>query len=238
MTIAICDDEKPICEQVEKLVKKQMPDCNTELFASGEALLKETNVFDIIFLDIQMDDINGIQAARMLRNKKEEALLIFITGLKEYVFEAFDVSAFHYLLKPIEEKKFAEVFAKAVSEAEKKRGLTEEPFFMKSNGKTIILNRNHILYVESQNRMVNFHTTNECLELYSDMRDLEQQLGRNFYRCHRGYIVNMGHIAEYEKDRISLTNGETIVLSRRKYKEFVKVYMDYLKKGGALLGSF
>ena len=234
MTIAICDDEKPICEQVEKLVKKQMPDCNTELFASGEALLKETNVFDIIFLDIQMDDINGIQAARMLRNKKEEALLIFITGLKEYVFEAFDVSAFHYLLKPIEEKKFAEVFAKAVSEAEKKRGLTEEPFFMKSNGKTIILNRNHILYVESQNRMVNFHTTNECLELYSDMRDLEQQLGRNFYRCHRGYIVNMGHIAEYEKDRISLTIG----LSRRKYKEFVKVYMDYLKKGGALLGSF
>ncbi len=238
MTIAICDDEKPICEQVEKLVKKQMPDCNTELFASGEALLKETNVFDIIFLDIQMDDINGIQAARMLRNKKEEALLIFITGLKEYVFEAFDVSAFHYLLKPIEEKKFAEVFAKAVSEAEKKRGLTEEPFFMKSNGKTIILNRNHILYVESQNRMVNFHTTNKCLELYSDMRDLEQQLGRNFYRCHRGYIVNMGHIAEYEKDRISLTNGETIGLSRRKYKEFVKVYMDYLKKGGALLESF
>lgn len=238
MTIAICDDEKPICEQVEKLVKKQMPDCNTELFASGEALLKETNVFDIIFLDIQMDDINGIQAARMLRNKKEEALLIFITGLKEYVFEAFDVSAFHYLLKPIEEKKFAEVFAKAVSEAEKKRGLTEEPFFMKSNGKTIILNRNHILYVESQNRMVNFHTTNKCLELYSDMRDLEQQLGRNFYRCHRGYIVNMGHIAEYEKDRIALTNGETIGLSRRKYKEFVKVYMDYLKKGGALLESF
>ena len=52
----------------------------------------------------------------------------------------------------------------------------------------IILSRNHILYVESQNRMVNFHTANECLELYSDMRDLEQQLGRNFYRCHRGYI--------------------------------------------------
>lgn len=238
MTIAICDDEKTICEQVEKLVKKQMPDCHTELFASGEALLKETKVFDIIFLDIQMDGINGIQAARTLRNKNEEALLIFITGLKEYVFQSFDVSAFHYLLKPIEEKKFEEVFAKAVAKAEKKRGLAEEPFFIKLNGKTIILNRNHILYVESQNRMVNFHTTNECLETYSDMRDLEQQLGRNFYRCHRGYIVNMGHIAEYGKDSISLTNGETICLSRRKYKEFVKVYMDYLRKGGVLLESF
>ena len=67
-----------------------------------------------------MDGINGIQAARMLWNKKEKALLIFITGLKEYVFESFDVSAFHYLLKPLEEKKSAEVFARAAAEAEKK----------------------------------------------------------------------------------------------------------------------
>ncbi len=72
MTIAICDDEKIICEQIGKLVKKQIPDCNIELFASGETLLKETKIFDIIFLDIQMDGINGIQTARMLRNKKEK----------------------------------------------------------------------------------------------------------------------------------------------------------------------
>lgn len=76
------------------------------------------------------------------------------------------------------------------------------------------------------------------MELYFDMRDLEQQLGRNFYRCHRRYIVNIGHITEYEKDSISLTNGEIICLSRRKYKEFVKVYMDYLRKRGGLLESF
>ena len=238
MYIAVVDDEKVIREDICKLIEKQRPESRVEAFSTGEELLASQGRFDIVFLDIQMDGINGIQTARMLRNKKEEALLIFITGLKEYVFESFDVSAFHYLLKPIEEKKFAEIFARAVAAAEKKRGLAEEPFFIKSNGKTIILSRNHILYVESQNRMVNFHTANECLELYSDMRDLEQQLGRNFYRCHRGYIVNMGHIAEFGKDRIALTNGETICLSRRKYKEFVKVYMDYLRKGGALLESF
>ena len=72
MTIAICDDEKIICEQIGKLVKKQIPDCDIELFASGETLLKETKIFDIIFLDIQMDGINRIQTARMLRNKKEK----------------------------------------------------------------------------------------------------------------------------------------------------------------------
>lgn len=104
MTIAICDDEKIICSQVEKLVKNQEPNCDIKLFDSGEELLKEQGKFDIIFLDIQMDGINGIETARILRNKKEETILIFITGIKEYVFEAFDVSAFHYLLKPIEEK--------------------------------------------------------------------------------------------------------------------------------------
>lgn len=82
MTIAICDDEKTICKQVEKLVKKQIPDCNIELFASGETLLKETKIFDIIFLDIQMDGINGMQTARMLRNKKRRSLVDFYYGLE------------------------------------------------------------------------------------------------------------------------------------------------------------
>ena len=241
MNIAICDDEKILCEQLEELLTKQAAACkidSIDAYDTGSALLAAKRHYDIIFLDIQMEGMNGIETARTIRERKDDAVLIFVTGLKDYVFDAFDVAAFHYLLKPIEEKKFAEIFARAVAAAEKKRGLAEEPFFIKSNGKTIILSRNHILYVESQNRMVNFHTANECLELYSDMRDLEQQLGRNFYRCHRGYIVNLGHIAEYGRDRIALTNGETICLSRRKYKEFVKVYMDYLRKGGALLESF
>ncbi len=243
MRIAICDDEKVICDQIEKLVKRQEPDCDTELFVSGEELLREKKNFDLIFLDIQMEGINGIEVAKTLRNKKEEAILIFITGIKEYVFEAFDVSAFHYLLKPIEETKFIEVFARAVAEFEKKDELEkkkereEESFVIKAKGRTIILNRNDILYIESQNRMVNFHTTKEILELYFDMGNLETRLGKNFYRCHRGYIVNMGYITEYGKDRISLTNGETIYLSRRKYKEFVRTYMDYLRNGGMLLES-
>ena len=106
MTIGICDDEKAICEQIEKLIKKEEPNCDTEQFTSGRELLKKKKDFDVIFLDIQMDGINGIEVARTLKDQKEKAILIFITGTKEYVFEAFDVSAFHYLLKPIEEKKF------------------------------------------------------------------------------------------------------------------------------------
>ena len=85
-----------------------------------------------------------METARRLRNQKEEVILIFISGFKEYVFEAFDVSAFHYLLKPIEEIKFMEIFAKAVAELEKKKN-SEEAFLIKSKGRTILVDKKTIL---------------------------------------------------------------------------------------------
>lgn len=182
MKIAICDDEKIICDQIEKLVKRQAPDCDTMLFGSGEELLRADNIFDILFLDIQMEGINGIEAAKILRDKKKVSILIFITGIKEYVFDAFDVSAFHYLLKLVEEKKFSEVFARALTKVRRKKEQEEVSFFVKSKGRTVVLDRNDILYIESQNRMVYIYTTKEILKLYLDMRDLERQLGK-----HLGY---------------------------------------------------
>ncbi len=101
MDIAVVDDEKAIRQQIYSFIKKKKPDFRVSVFASGEELLADGRRFDIIFLDIQMDGIGGIEAARTLRKQDEDVILIFITGMKEYVFEAFDVSAFHYLIKPI-----------------------------------------------------------------------------------------------------------------------------------------
>ncbi len=109
MEVAIVDDEKVIREQIKKLAVKYEPDCNVKYYETGEELLAEGKKFDVLFLDIQMEGMNGIDTARALREKQEDMVVIFITGVKEYVFEAFDVSAFHYLLKPVEEKKFSEV---------------------------------------------------------------------------------------------------------------------------------
>ena len=100
--IAIVDDEKVIREQIKKLVEKKQIDCEIDTYGTGEDLLKADSVYDIIFLDIQMDGMNGIDTARALRQKADNTVLIFITGVKEYVFDAFDVAAFHYLIKPIE----------------------------------------------------------------------------------------------------------------------------------------
>ena len=117
MDIAVVDDEKVIREQLREMIENQKPDCNAACFSSGEELLAAAKPFDIIFLDIQMDGMNGIEAAKEVRETNTDTVLIFITGIKEYVFEALDIYAFHYLLKPVTKQKFTEVFEEALKEA-------------------------------------------------------------------------------------------------------------------------
>lgn len=232
MNIAIVDDEKVIREQIKNMIENKFPGYQTDTFSTGKELLAIEKDYDVIFLDIQMDGINGMDTARKLREQQKESLLIFITGMKEYVFEAFEVNAFHYLLKPVEEKKFEEVLKRAIREIEKQRKKGEKHLFIKTRVKSITLNQSSILYIENRAKKVEIHTTEEVVEMYASMRDLEKQLSDSFYRCHRGYLVNMAYITEYSNDNITLSNGEDIFLSKEKYKEFVKVYMRYLRNGG------
>lgn len=232
MNIAICDDEKIVRQQIKGLIEKQKADCNLELYETGEELLAAGKHFDVVFLDIQMEGINGIDTARALREQNEETVLIFITGIKEYVFDAFDVAAFHYLLKPIEENKFMEVFDRAVKEAEKRKEKGQKQLFIKTRQRNITLEQKNILYIENRGRKAEIHTVDETIEIYAAMIELEKQLGGEFYRCHRGYLVNMAYITEYSNDSIRLSDGESIYLAKEKYNEFVKEYMRYLRNGG------
>lgn len=232
MNIAICDDEKIVRQQIKGLIEKQKADCNLELYGTGEELIAAGKHFDVVFLDIQMEGMNGIDTARTLREQSEETVLIFITGIKEYVFDAFDVAAFHYLLKPIEENKFMEVFDRAVKEAGKRKEKGQKQLFIKTRQRNITLEQKNILYIENRGRKAEIHTVDETIEIYAAMIELEKQLGGEFYRCHRGYLVNMAYITEYSNDSIRLSDGESIYLAKEKYNEFVKEYMRYLRNGG------
>lgn len=234
MNIAVVDDEETIRQQIYSFIKKSKPDFRVGSFATGEEMLAAGKYFDIIFLDIQMEGMGGIEAARILRRQDEDAILIFITGIKEYVFEAFDVSAFHYLVKPIEEKKFMEVLGRAVAEVGKRKGQREQQIFIRTKNQGYTLRLDSILYIESRAKKVEIHITDteEVIEAYATMDELEGQLGGSFYRCHRGYLVNMAHIVRYDNDSILLSGGEKVYLTRKKHGEFVKAYMWYLQNGG------
>lgn len=236
LKIAICDDEKAIREQIQELLEKEVPGVCPELYETGDSLLLAEKQFDLIFLDIQMEGTDGIAAARKLRERcelegGEDTILIFITGIREYVFEAFDVAAFHYLLKPISEDKFREVLCRAIKELEKRKNKRRQPVFIKTRNRSFTLDADNILYVESRGKKVEIHTKGESIEVYVSMNEMEGQLGEEFYRCHRGYLVNMAYVAEYDSESITLHNGERVYLAKEKYGKFVKAYMRYLRNG-------
>jgi len=146
LEIAVVDDEKAIREHICALIEEQKPGSHIEAYATGGELLASGKRFDIVFLDIQMDGMNGIEAARKLRERQEDTVLIFITGIKEYVFDALDLYAFHYLLKPVDEGKFAEVLQRAAGEAKKKK--EKKCLFIRTRNLT--LDQSDILYIESR----------------------------------------------------------------------------------------
>ena len=230
--IAVCDDEPVFVEEISGRIKKYVPNAEIQGFFSGKELLSQETVFDIYFLDIQMEKMNGVETAKKLRELSEESVIVFITGAKKYVFDAFDVAALHYLIKPVDDKKLQEVIERAKKEIEKNRDSRCRQILIKTRNKNITLNVSDILYFENEMRKIAVHTVRGKISFYGVMADMEREAGEGFCRCHRGYLVNLSYVAEYDTENIMLTNGEKIYLSKDRYHDFVKQYMRYLRNGG------
>ena len=237
MRIAVCDDETEIRDMLRDRICKFCPEADIETFQSGETLLEGKNQPDILFLDIRLPDMDGMEAARKLRRKNKRMILIFVTAVEEYVFQAFDVGAFHYLLTPVSEEKLQAVLAKAVEqyrEAEADRTVKEEKsIVIKSGGMSSKISLSEIMYAEVYNRKIILHKADGDVEYYGRLSELEKMAGEDFYRPHRAYLIHFKYVVKYDASMIWLEQG-TALLSKQKYPEFVKSYLRYNKrKGGA-----
>ena len=236
MNIAVCDDDINISKQLSDLIKKQYRDAKISCFNGSEDLISCEDSFDIYFLDIEMGDISGIELARHIREMQEypgnRSIIIFVTAYREYMEEAFDVNAFHYLVKPIKESKFSDVFQRALKEVRSSDEQRNKYVIIKDgdNRKKILFSE--IQYIESNDRKVIFHTDDGLAETYARMYDLEKELGDTFFRCHRCYLVNFEKITAYSVNNIHVLNGDSIILAEKKYMDFVKAYLRYAKNGG------
>ena len=236
MRIAVCDDDRAIREELFRLIQKQVPEVDIMEYQSGEELINTRGNFNIYFLDIEMGEVSGMDIARSIReqeeNGRQRSIIIFVTGYREYMEAAFDVNAFHYLIKPVDTEKFSEVFKRAWKEAAVFYEQEKKYIIVKSSGTQQKILLKNIYYIESGNKKVIFHTTNGTLEVYGKMEELEKGLGNTFYRCHRCYLVNMEKISAYSADNIQVINGDNLLLARKKYSDFIKIYMRYVKNGG------
>ena len=238
LNVAICDDEKNIRTYLLSLIKKQGTECEITEYASADEYLSECREHDLLFLDIEMnmDDAtekDGMWLAKQLRNREltKQPIIIFVTGYEKYVFDAFDVGAFQYLLKPIDEERFSEVFTRAVSqvfaEAEQKKKVLIVPF---ANDKRAIP-LTDIYYMESQGHKIVLKLKNEKLEYYAKIGELEKELKGQFYRIHKGYLIHLAHVERYSKTEVTMANGDKLSISKYKYDAFVKAYMEYISEG-------
>ena len=231
MKVAICDDEVRGRERIRTLLEKEFSQAQTQEFDSGTKLIESVEEGyrpDIVMLDIAMEGMDGMETARHLK-ELTDALLIFVTGVKEQVFQAFDVGAFHYLMKPIDQDKMTDVLKRAVQEVEKKN-TSPRYLLVKAEGSHYKIPVEDILYVENSGRKVILHTKTGCLEYYERMNHLAEILGEGFYRCHRGYLVALSAISGYDHESITVGQGDKIYLAKQKYGEFVKIYCKYLKE--------
>jgi len=235
MRIAICDDEKNIRELIANKVRKQYPEADIVFFSSGEEFLLSDEHIDILFLDIQMEGRNGMEIAKELRKKDKSVILIFVTAVEEYVFQAFDVGAFNYIVKPIDDVKFLDVLRRAVDELSSQSmdvNESEEKHLMINNGGVHIkVMIEDIVYAEVFNRKVVIHKLNDKIEYYGKMSDLEAVAGDSFFRPHRAYLVNFKYVEKYDATTIYLEKG-TALMAKQKFPEFVKKYMKYIQRRG------
>ena len=231
--IAICDDETVMCEKlkltVSSILEKWNEECRIVCFTSAAGLLWGSLDYDLLFLDIRMPGIDGMKAAEGLRERGFSGELIFVTAFSEYMPEAFEVEAFNYLLKPLEPERFCRVFEDACREVKRLESAGGGQLFFQTKTRSFVVQKDEILYVESLRRKVEIHTQRENIIVYATMKVLAERLGEEFFRCHRGYLVNLAYVAEYGTGTIQLQNGETVYLAREKYTEFVKAYTRYLK---------
>lgn len=229
MRIAICDDELKMREMLAAKVRRHCPEADIVLLQSGRELLSLNPQPEILFLDIQMPGMDGMEAARAFRQKNKSAVLIFITALAEYVFQAFDVGAFHYLVKPFSDEKFAEVFGAAQVQCRRTCALPageERYIWVKRQGIRTKVFLDDIQYAEVYNRKIILHRLDGDVEYYGKMSELEKAAGEDFFRSHRAYLVNFKHVVKYDAAAIRLERG-TALMAKPKFPEFVKQYMKY-----------
>ena len=225
--IAICDDEQNQIEYITSIVTSwsnhKGHSCEIRTFASAEAFLfeyEEDKAYDILLLDVEMKNMNGIELAKRIRKDNNRAEIIFITSHFEFVGEGYEVDALHYLIKPISLEKLTQVLTKATEK------LSVEPLsvVISSDGETVKLYESDIRYVESFLHYIVIHTKDKEYKIKENMSVFEKRVSDDFYRIHRSYLVSLKHITRISRTSVNIGNTE-LPLSRGKYDDINRAFI-------------
>ncbi len=233
MKIAICDDEPIYIETTSRLLQKWAGEHGIEMqiftYDNGDDLIAAhtEECMDLILLDVIMPLLNGIDTAAELRANGQDVPIIFLTSSREFAVESYEVKAFHYLLKPIDEIRLFAV----MDEYRKQFCKTKETFTAQTVTGFYKMTIEEVACLEAQNKLVLVTFSNgtqitirepfyKCEEIF--------HMDRGFIKCHRSYIVNLMFVEQFTKTEVTLQNGMVIPISRNNYAAFKEVYFRYM----------
>ncbi len=229
MIVAVCDDEelfrKDMTELLVEYKKARRLPLDIVEFSSGTELLEYEYPCDIVLLDYDMPGIDGMQTARALREKKSLCCIIFATAYSEYVFDAYEVNTYRYLVKPITHEKLAPVIDSYIRERK-----MLAPITLYVDGEQLTVSSESIIYLEADGRSCTVRTDKKALHSSKTLMQLDELLPRHcFYRTHKSYTVNFYYISAIKENTVILTNGERVLISRKRAGDFKKAYKEFVK---------
>lgn len=218
---AVCDDDEKYIRYLAELAAQWAAQAGAqvelEAFPSAEAFLfryQERRDFDVLLLDIEMSGMDGVALARAVRREDDDVQIVFITGYTDYIAEGYEVSALHYLTKPVDEGKFFQVLSRAVARLKR-----NEPFLtLELPEQTLRLPLPEIRYLDVLHNYVTVHAGRDYT-VKRPLGELEKALDGRFFRAGRSCILNLACIRRVARTEVELTTGEVLPLPRGQYEK-------------------
>lgn len=227
MRIAIVDDDPHQLSELEGYVQKYFAErrelCQVVCFRSGVDFVSDyRTAFDIILLDIDMPGLDGISAAKKIRQVDQNAVILFITRMAQYAIRGYEVQAFDFIVKPVDYFHFSVKLTRAIRQIPR-----EESISISTEGQNIFLSSKDILYVEGDNQYVIYHTVTGEYRVHSTLKETEKLLGKGFSRCSNSFIVNIRYLRRIDGNN-AIVGEATLPISRGHKKSFVDDVNRYL----------
>lgn len=229
---AVCDDEAEMADELAEKLSGFFAANNIESqitkFPDGTSLLEsigECPDFDVIFLDIKMKAPDGMETARELRRRNYGGFLIFVTVLEELVFEAFEVSAYDYVVKPLETVRFERTMNRL------KKSLADSTVTIRKNGETRLVKSDDIVCCEVIDRKLYIRLSNGgTVDFYGRLEEFESRLDSRFFKCHRSFLINFTHLKKFCGSSAVMRDDSEIPVSRLRRAAFEEAFEKFMRE--------